>query len=244
MTKKVKGFTLIELLVVIAIIGVLVGLLLPAVQKAREAANRSQCVNNMKQMGLGLHGFNESHKAFPSASEGTNWQYNGNTLPPGVYGALQLGGTVFGDVANTTGTAGFGINPVGPGLTGGEAIWNGSPDGFSVFVLLLPYVEQQEIYDLIDFRYYYNSTGAPSNLQAAQKVIPTYLCPTNPTRTKSGVGRQRLCLHRLRGHGLLRYRHRLRFDRSGSTSCVLTTVPAPTVVCTTAAAPKVRSATV
>lgn len=89
--KRQHGFTLIELLVVIAIIAILIALLLPAVQQAREAARRTQCKNNMKQLGLALHNYHDTHGVFPYGAIG-----------PGTCGPSN-GGVAFKDVMNQKG---------------------------------------------------------------------------------------------------------------------------------------------
>jgi prepilin-type N-terminal cleavage/methylation domain-containing protein/prepilin-type processing-associated H-X9-DG protein len=134
-----KGFTLVELLVVIAIIAVLIGLLLPAVQKVREAANRAKCQNNLKQMGLALHNY---HGAF-------------GRFPPG---------TVDG--------------PFGTDV--------GQRDRSSWLQYILPYAEQQAVYDQAQA---WLATGTGDCMCHACPtrfyVIPNFYCPSDPNSPKT-----------------------------------------------------------
>ena len=131
-----QGFTLIELLVVIAIIAVLIALLLPAVQAAREAARRTQCVNNLKQLGLAMQNYHDANGCFPGAS------YSGPLL-------------------NSTGKY--------------------TPN-FSQFVRMLPYFEQQSVYNATNFMLTYVHSA---NVTLAGVQLSALVCPSDSEAAQS-----------------------------------------------------------
>jgi prepilin-type N-terminal cleavage/methylation domain-containing protein/prepilin-type processing-associated H-X9-DG protein len=155
-----RSFTLVELLVVITIIGILIALLLPAVQAAREAARRGQCTNNLKQLGIALHAYNQGSGAFVSLTQGTQAGCN-----------------------NCDGSTGIGCNCNDGCLAG--------------FVAMLPYMDQQSLYDAYTARgydfyhqgdpnWYYAPWGPPpwyANFPPVGAQVPGLLCPSDFAKT-------------------------------------------------------------
>ena len=159
-----RGFTLVELLVVIAIIGILIGMLLPAVQEVREAARRIQCANNVKQIALGAHNYETAFGVFPAGRKG----YDVPQTSTGLWGRFGKG------------------NP-GTGPDTGLSL---ESEGASLFVVLLPFVEQQNAFDQINLEevpiWSANTTWAPvsnpivaASINVISEQLPVYVCPSD-----------------------------------------------------------------
>ena len=141
-SKCYRGFTLVELLVVIAIIGILIALLLPAIQSAREAARRTQCKNNMKQIGIGILNYENTLGQLPPAyTETRKFEKTSH------YMWQKLGVTEVNEKEH------------------------------NLISFILPYIEQQQLYDMIDFD---RDWGFRTNGEAFTTQLPFVMCPSTP----------------------------------------------------------------
>ncbi|MBW3599925.1 MAG: DUF1559 domain-containing protein, partial [Planctomycetes bacterium] len=156
-----RGFTLVELLVVIAIIGILVALLLPAVQAAREAARRMSCSNNLKQLALAGQNYHDTYKAFPHGAVC-------NLDPPGIP-STRRGGKC---------TTQFRLNGRGRAWT------------MTAMISLLPYVEQQPAYDRYDPTIEWSNRNQNSNpnWQVVSISLESMECPSDPFSRFNNLG--------------------------------------------------------